>query len=294
MLDTTLQKLISFIFTNIIVVICVIVAVFYQTAQTEIANKVVFFDVGQGDSALIQVDGKNILIDTGDDGDIVYKLGEYLGIREQNIDLLIITHEHSDHYGGVSALCESYFVNQIITLGDTTKYEYISCEKGVGVRSENLELPEGMNGVNIGSCILQVIKPIIDKGSSGKVGNDSIITRLECNNGSSVLFMGDSETDEEKEMSGLYDEIFSGEIEIVKAGHHCSDTSSSAEFVEMVSPEAVICSVGKDNKYGHPSHDVIERYEKIDAKAFITYESGDVVFELDTGKMYNNRSSKYP
>jgi len=169
---STFQKIINFLAVNLLAVICVGIAIYVQIAGKEEVNRVIFFDVGQGDSALIQSDGYNILIDTGANRDVVYKLGEYLSIGESKIDMLVTTHEHADHNGGVDSLCESYYVENIVSLNETLEGLYLSCENSDGVQSQNLNLSDDPYEINIGQCILQIIKPIANDEASD---NDSII-----------------------------------------------------------------------------------------------------------------------
>jgi len=256
--------------------------------------EVVFFDVGQGDAALINLPGNNeILIDGGPDMKVLYKLGKYLPVYNRDIELMILTHPHSDHVNGLVDVLNRYKVEKVMYTG--VKYES-------GVYQEFLELI-GRNTpwrvpVDSGKIILddnnilEIIYPWEDfDGMEFKNQNDnSIVVKLITENGFDFLFMGDIEMNIEEEILE-YVETLQKNVEtrhalslranILKAGHHGSDTSSGEEFLQAINPEKAVISCGKDNNFGHPSLRTIRRLERMGAEVLRTDWDGDVIFQID-------------
>ena len=231
--------------------------------------KVYFFDVGQADSMLIQNNGENMLIDAGnnEDGETLVNNLKTLGVEK--IDYLVGTHPHEDHIGGMDDIINSFEIGKIympnVSTNTKTFEDVIDATKNKNLQ---IETPKAGDNFTIGKASCEVAYVGSDKEN---LNLSSIIIKMKYNN-LSYLFTGDTEADVENK-------IDFGKINILKVAHHGSDTSSSEKFVNETAPEVAIISVGKDNSYGHPSNEIIKRYEKVGSKIYRTDEVGNIFIE---------------
>lgn len=240
---------------------------FISNDQTSL--KVYFFDVGQADSMLIQNNGENMLIDAGnnEDGEMLVNNLKILGIEK--IDYLVGTHPHEDHIGGMDDIINSFEIGKIympnVSTNTKTFEDVIDATKNKNLQ---IETPKAGDNFTIGKVSCEVAYVGSDKEN---LNLSSIIIKMKYNN-LSYLFTGDTEADVENK-------IDFGKINILKVAHHGSDTSSSEKFVKETAPEVAIISVGKDNSYGHPSVEIIKRYEEVGSKIYRTDEVGNIFIE---------------
>lgn len=250
--------------------------------NSQLQDKVVFMDIGIGDSALINVGERNILIDGGPDDLLIYKLGKYMKITV--FDVLIITHPHADHYSGVLDIVERYRVKEV--------WVPHMCDKSLilQLKSVNPDLNiieiEKMMVVGLGeNSYIQVLHPeVIGKecisARSGKeLNNASIVVKLIGSR--NILFMGDLEHESEQKLVDRFGGSGVLRSEVLKSGHHCSKSSSTEAFLMEVMPDIAVCSTGASNKYGHPSPEVLDRYAKLGIESLVTFEEGDILIELN-------------
>ncbi|RFU71662.1 DNA internalization-related competence protein ComEC/Rec2 [Peribacillus saganii] len=234
-------------------------------------GEITFIDVGQGDSILISLPyGRgDYLIDTGgqisfqqedwkkrrkifDTGnDIVVPLLKSKGIRQ--LDKLIITHPDADHAAGAAGIIKGLKVKQIL-IGEGSEKDFM--EKGFLDEAVKKSIPvfsvKRGDSWKADKLAFYVLNP--DRQLSNT--NDSSIVILTKAGSLKWLFMGDAGEEAEKELI----EVFPGlKADVIKAGHHGSKTSSSEEFIKTVNPKAAIISSGKDNRYGHPHKEVLDR-----------------------------------
>lgn len=250
-----------------------------------------FLDVGQGDAIFIRTPrGKIVFFDAGskslsyDSGERI--IGPYLKRHGyKRIDMLVLTHAHSDHIGGIEYLLDNFQVKQIIESGGGGHSEMY-------VRIVNAANARGISRVSINAGdILPVddalrfymLHPFMPRDSSSNLNNMSIVTKIKYG-GSSILLAGDAEEPDEKIMVRRYGSFLRSDI--LKAGHHGSKTSSSAEFLSVVEPKDVIISVGRKNKFNHPSSEVVSRIEKTGIRIHRTDRSGAIMMRSD-GESFN-------
>jgi len=272
-------KIILIVVCCLLLVVSCFVYVDYHNKKTE----VVFFDVGQGDSILINLlDNNEILIDGGPDNTILYKLGNYLPIYNRDIELMILTHPHADHLVGLVEVLKRYKVKKVMF--NQVEYNSEIYENFLSLISK-LEI-EILNPADfselelIENNFLKVLYPQEDLSNEKfKNQNDnSIVLKFLAEDEKSFLFTGDTEEKiEEKLILNFEDELNS---DILKIGHHGSNTSSGLDFLKAVLPDWAVISVG-ENSFGHPSQRVIKRLERIDAEIFRTDEDGDVVIKVN-------------
>ena len=251
--------------------------------------RVEFLDVGQGDAALIEFPtGEKILVDAGPKT-LAYDAGEkvvapYLKRRGiSTLDAIVISHPHSDHLGGVPYVLRNVEVNQLIDAGQRAQsslyydYEFVSSGRRRTVCA-------GMKLDSIPNVRLYTMHPtnsFLDLDSTDgfeHLNNTSVVFKLQYGS-TSFLFSGDAETPVEEQLDAVYGSFLKSDV--LKAGHHGSITSSSEEFTAFVQPKEVVLSVGKFNKFHHPSGKVLERFKNTGAHVHRTDEEGAIIFESD-------------
>jgi competence protein ComEC len=251
--------------------------------------QVTFFNIGQGDAALIQFnDGKKMLVDCGPDRKILSKLGKALPFYDRKIDYLVSTHPDLDHYGGCADVLKRYEVKTIVINGKEKFDPYFKVwdrtMKNEGAEIKIMKAPEEWL---IAGATLEFIAPddllAVDE-EKAEGNNASIVFRL-INGERKYLFTGDMEEPLEKALMQKYCSVSSTicpvlQADVLKVGHHGSDTSSGEDFLYLVNPKTAIISVGK-NKYGHPSFRVMKKLERAGAEILRTDEKGDIILSVD-------------
>ena len=232
-------------------------------------ERVVFFDVGQGDSILIQKGNFEILIDGGSDDTVIYKISEYMRWDDRVIDVVVITHMHDDHYMGIKYLLERYDIGLFLlspNCGDLCQefrsYSYIEISQDMNFQYHNINID-----------ILWPREGELDNN----LNNDSIVLLLNYLN-KKILLMGDAEKEVEEILLDNYKADIT-DVNILKAGHHCSKTASTYEFLKIVNPDLSICSCGEDNRFGHPHKEALDNFNRLNLEYYITWEEGDYVVE---------------
>lgn len=252
--------------------------------------RVTYLDVGQGDSAVIELPYRRgvYVIDTG--GTVMFgeknwktpsnsfEVGKkivvpYLkGRGITMIDKLIISHAHADHMEGADEVVEEVSVGEIHIAPNSGAEEEmkdlirVATEKNVPI----LEMEDGIYWTE-GQNSFMYMGP----QDRNYVGNDSSLVLLMKTTGPSFLFTGDMEEEAEAKFLRKYSEVKFGEI-ILKAGHHGSKTSSTESFIKMLRPKLAVVSAGRNNRYGHPSPEVLDRLAEYQVPVLVTAENGSV------------------
>ncbi len=247
------------------------------------SDYVMFIDVGQGDSAIINVNGKVTLIDTGglvmyDDTEYTYKIVKnkllpYLkanGIRQ--IDNLIISHGDADHMKEAYYLVDNFKVDTVIF--NVGEYNELEQELVKLLDKKNVKYQRPTEYLNIGKYKLQFLNTRIYDNEN----DNSSVIYFNYNN-IKMLFMGDAGTDKEDDILDKYD---ISDIDILKVGHHGSDTSSGVNFIDKIKPKYSVISVGKNNRYGHPKDETLEVLAN--SKIYRTDLNGSIMFKLKDSK----------
>lgn len=241
-----------------------------------------YIDVGQGDSILIQVNNKNLLIDAGPKSD-KKKLLNYLStLSLDKLDYVIATHPHEDHIGNMADIINDYNVLAFYApkVESTTK----TFEKMVeALKSKNLKInviKKGMDSINLGkNTKVTVFSPT--KDSYEDLNNYSPVIKIEYGK-TSFLFTGDAQKDIEKEMLSTNEDI---SADVLKVGHHGSSTSTTKDFLNKVNPSIGVISVGQDNIYNHPNDDTIKQLNENKVTIYRTDKNGTVVISSDGSKI---------
>ena len=249
--------------------------------------RVVFLNVGQGDAALVEFEnGGRMLVDCGPDRKILQKLGEYLPFFDRRIDYLLVTHPDLDHYGGCSDVLKRYEIKNIVINGEEKNYDnyWLTWKKYLDEERANVLLVNHAQAWQIASNTLEFLSPdpSLNIESKDQEGNNfSIVFKLKFQE-KTFLFTGDTEEDMENLLVEKYCATSTPckalASTYLKLGHHGSDTSSGEKFLNAVSPDTAIASVGK-NKFGHPSRRIIRRLERMGTDIWRTDEKGDMIIQ---------------
>lgn len=244
-------------------------------------GRVVFFDIGQGDSILLQTDARqNILIDGGPDNTVVYKLGKYLPFWDRKIDLLVLTHPDADHITGLMEVIKRYKIKKILATGVIhTLPVYTELMQEIKEKNIPVIQPKDVDEFIFSNLVLQILWPKYNlwaKVYNDELNDTSIVLKAVFASSSSILLTGDLTKDKEKKLIRLYG--FKLSSQVLKVGHHGSKTSTSREFLKIVKPDKAVISVGRNNRYGHPAFRVLKYLREYKIKIFRTDESGDIMF----------------
>ncbi len=230
-----------------------------------------YIDVGQADAtAVFLPDGKTMLIDGGNDndGDKIAKYFNKYGINR--IDYLIATHPHEDHIGGLSTIVETFDIGNIYmpkVSYDSTAYTNLL----ETIDSKGLLIISAKKGVvvaNTDEYYAEILSPVRERYN--EMNYYSVVLKLTYKN-TTYLFTGDAEIINENELEGDIS------ADVLKVGHHGSDTSSSEAFLNKVNPKIAVIHVGKDNSYSHPHDVVLNRLEERKVTTLRTDINGTVI-----------------
>ena len=277
------------VLTLLVTVLAVLGVVFgpnlLQDSPTPVSGDEVqfhFIDVGQGDAALIRTAAGDILIDAGTNAseDQLRAYLDSLGVKD--IEYAVFTHPHEDHIGGADMILNTYNVKRVILPEkehDSKTYERMLD----AIEAEKCEVIAAKpdKTFQVGELTCTVLAPI--STSYTELNNYSVVIRAEYGD-TSVLFTGDAEIDSEDEMLEKY--LLTGKLDcdILKSGHHGSNTSSGQDFLNAVSPVYAVISVGEGNTYDHPKQEILARYEAMKIQYFRTDKEGDIVFTTTGGE----------
>lgn len=242
-----------------------------------------YMDVGQGDAAYIKVNGNDILIDAGPRSNSKELLEQLKAKNIDDFELVIATHPHEDHIGGMVDVFKEYevkaFYSPKITHTTKTYENLVKAVKDEGLKTK--ELKGGMV-IDLGEgAKFEVFTP--QKSEYEELNDYSPIMKLSFGD-TSYLFTGDAEKLAEEEALAKYKTSLDSDV--IKFGHHGSSSSSSNAFIEAVSPKYGIISCAKDNKYGHPHRETLDIIKKYNIKTFRTDTDGEIILTSD-GKSIN-------
>lgn len=230
-----------------------------------------FIDVGQGDSILVESNGKYMLVDAGeeDKGSVVTRYLKDRGVND--IDYVVATHPHSDHIGGMDDVINGFDVKNIIMPDD---YAGTKCFENMldAVEENNVNAITGKAGYTfeLGDFKCNILGPVnIEEDAN----NNSVVMKLVLGN-DSILLTGDCSRGEEEDIINNNSDI---SADVIKVGHHGSSTSSSDEFIRKTDPEIAVISCGKDNDYGHPHKKTVETLNRYGVKVYRTDIDGSIV-----------------
>ena len=249
-----------------------------------------FLDVGQADCALLECNGEFMIVDGGnvEDGRMVVSYLKQMGV--QTLTSVVCSHAHEDHVGGLPAVLAVFDAERVYA--PVTEYSSDIFENFVRYTEKqglSLTVPEPGDQFMLGSAIVTVLGPTRDYEDPN---NTSIILKVTYGE-SDFLFTGDMETLAEHDMLDYWGDRIDWDIEVLKVGHHCSDTSSGYRFVYETRPEYGVISVGWDNPYGHPHAEPMSRLKDAGLLLFRTDKLGHVVAGTDGSEITFTWESPY-
>jgi len=262
------------------ITVCITIG-YKSTIQTSLnlENNMVthFIDVGQGDCILIQVNHKNLLIDSGT-SDSKQKLVRYL--KKNNVtrlDYVVATHPHEDHIGGMSSIINKFDIGEFYAPKVTSSTQVFE-DTIRALRKKNLKINISKPNItlDLGSdttCIM--LSP--NKMTYDNLNNYSCVLKVSYKN-STYLFTGDIETEAEQE---LLNNGYDLSAQVLKVGHHGSKTSTSQEFLNKVAPKIAVISCGADNTYGHPNKETLDKLKKMDSIVYRTDLDKNIILISD-------------
>jgi len=240
---------------------------------TETELRVHFIDVGQGDSILIDLEETEVLIDGGGKSPgVTTYLSNYV---DGQLEVVVATHPHADHIGGLIAVLDSFVVQEIWHSGDTSTSQTYG-QFMTAVQSEGAEVRIGKRGdqITVSELTFTILNPVT---LDGTVNNNSIVLSLSYGE-VDFLFTGDAEQEAEASMLSVG---IVPDVEILKVGHHGSKTSSSQSFLSLAQPEVAVYMAGEGNRYGHPHEETITALSEFEVKIYGSDIHGTIVINTD-------------
>ena len=279
MINARYRKLLYGFLGLLILITLVAVVIIYQ-ARTSTQTTIRFLDIGQGDAILISEGQYQILIDGGPDGRRLEELlGRSMPFWDRTLDVVIATHPDRDHIDGLVNALEKYHVDTFWHSGLQKATDVSVALERVIAHNKNITPHTPLLGDRItlpSGAELTIVHPTAP--FEGTINDDVDANALSI---AAVLhvgdewfyFGGDLPYQQEEQLS-----LPHTPLTVLKAGHHGSKTSTSQAFLDKTNPRDVIISAGKDNRYGHPHRDVVQRVLKHGARLFSTIESGTIVY----------------
>ena len=270
------KKLIAGILTLVIAACSYVVTEYLREEPTAVTGEgltVQYIDVGQADCALLECDGEFLLIDGGnrDDSQLVVSFLEQQGVKE--LKAVVCTHAHEDHVGGLPAVLAVYPTKAVYAPTKTysssvfDKFVYYTDQQGL-----EITIPAPGDQFTLGQTVVTVLGPV---KSYAETNNTSIVLRVTYGQ-TNFLFTGDMETEAENDMLDYWGESFDWQSDVLKVGHHCSNTSTGYRFLNEVDPQYGVISLGKDNSYGHPHKEPMSRLRQAGVTILRTDELGTI------------------
>ena len=238
--------------------------------------RVHFIDVGQGDCSFIELgNGQTMLIDAGnpENGDDIV---EYIkDLQYGDIDYVVATHPHDDHIGGMAEVLKAFSVEKMYMPNAAhTSYSFEKLLNVIEEKDIDLNVAKSATSIlNSGPIDIDILSPVHEEYSD--TNNYSAVVRIIYGE-SAFLFTGDAEKTVEGEI--LNSEI---DVDVLKVGHHGSNSSSSEAFIEATTPQIAVISCGQDNMYGHPDYEVLSILDENNVKVYRTDEAGTIMVTAD-------------
>lgn len=234
-----------------------------------------FIDVGQADSILLECDGKYALVDGGNDAD-GKAVAAYLHTQGvEKLDLVVATHPHEDHIGGLADILDLIPTDAVwsspIPNSNNTIRAFL---KSVKRQDKEVEYPQAGDVFDLGGATITVLGPIKDYED---VNNLSLVLMVQFGK-NRFLLTGDMERIAEND---LIDSGADLKADVLKVGHHGSETSTGYRFLREVMPTYGIISCGKDNSYGHPHEDPLSRLRDAEVTVLRTDEQSTIIANSD-------------
>ena len=276
-----------------IVILVVVLAVTMATVLTGPDGRlhVTVLDIGQGDAILIEApDGSTALVDAGVDPDLTLRrIGQFLPFHDRHLDVVVLSHPHQDHLGGLEEVLRRYAVGAFVDGGrpaETVPHRRVleAVRREPGARLVEAEAGET---ILVGPVSLEVLYPTAEDAAmpplEDDVNNTSIVIRLRYGR-FTMLLTGDAEAPVE---SLLLERGVLGPVDVLKVGHHGSESSSTPAFLAALHPAVAVISDGEDNDYGHPHASTLDHLAEIPGlRLFRTDRDGSIEVTTDGASIW--------
>lgn len=235
--------------------------------------KIHYIDVGQGDSILISINNKNMLIDSGPLEGKEYLIKYLKKQKIKKLHYVIATHPHEDHIGSMASIINNFNIENFYAPKVTINTNYFN-NMVDELMKKNLKINVAKPGKKIEpypNIICEIIAP--NNSNYENINNYSAVLKLTYGN-YSFIFTGDAENISENEMLSSNTDL---KCDVLKLGHHGSSTSTTETFLEKTSPKIAIISCGKKNPFRHPSKTTIDKVKNKNIKLYRTDIDGTIV-----------------
>lgn len=244
--------------------------------------KVHYLDVGQGDSIFIELPNHEVMLIDAAEANMGSTITNYIQqLGYQKIDYVVGTHPHTDHIGGMAEILQNFEIGKLYmpkAISTSKTYENLLTvikEKGLKIQTAKA----GVNILNHNDLTIDILAP--NQESYSNLNNYSAVLKITYQQ-RTFLFMGDAEAMSESE---IMEDV---KADVIKIGHHGSETSSSQNFVNKVDAEYGIISVGANNSYHHPSQTILDRFEQVGTKIYRTDLNGTIIITTDGNDIHVN------
>lgn len=246
-----------------------------SNSETVAEFSVHFIDVGQGDCTLVKSGNKSLLIDSGESGNEQTVLNYLAKEKVTKLDYVVITHMHTDHMGSMAKIIQSVEVSNVIMSelnekNTPTTKAYENLLNAVSQSGAKVLKAKAGDTYTLADAVIQILGPVKEYTD---LNNTSVVMRVVYKS-TSFLFTGDAEKQAEEDIISSGAEINS---DVLKVGHHGSNTSTSKGFLTAVSPGLAVISCGKGNSYGHPNEETIKLLTEYGVNIKRTDENGSIV-----------------
>lgn len=253
----------------------------YQKPKT---LKVYFLDVGQGDAIFIKTpNGKTMLVDAGAGNNVLAPLSKHFLFKKKHIDIALATHPDADHVGGFAQILQIYDVGAFVESGFDHDTQVVDQIQNL-INDKNIKHVIAREGtkIDLGDNVsFNIIAP--NEAEMNRESNDASIVGMLVYGNTSFMLTGDAPITTEIRLVKNY--ANSLKTNVLKLGHHGSRTSSAIEFLQTVGPDIAIISAGRNNRYGHPHLEVLNRLDYLKIPYLSTAEKGTICLESDGVKI---------
>lgn len=288
------RKNFQFILGLAVVVGLVVILSFSQKPAATGDIRVYFLNVGQGDASYIKTpSGEDILIDGGPDNRVLDELGKVMDVSDKEINLVILTHPHADHLGGLLAVLGRYKVDEVWETGvDYSSATYEAWRQEILNQQITDKIVKAGDTKTFGEAKILVLYPLspIANEKIDNLNNASIVNRLDYKK-FSVLFTGDAEKEIQQKLldSDVRANLFAT---VLKVPHHGSADGLLEDFLKVVRPAIAVIGVGQNNKYNHPAPSTINLLKNYAVRIYRTDQGGTIEVSSD-GQGYAVKQSDF-
>ena len=238
-----------------------------------------YLDVGQSDCSIVVCDDEVLMIDCGTYNQLNVIRQSIHTLEIDEIDYMIVTHQHDDHMGSATDLINDLSVKNFIMPKLTQTNNVTSKAYNVLINTlDNKKITkipaQNCKNFMLGRALVEILSPSVQNNN---LNNMSVVLKITYGN-TEFLFQGDAESKIENDLLRSDYDI---DVDVLKIGHHGSKTSSTDKYLEATSPDIAIISSGYDNNYGHPNGTVLNRLENDNIKAFSTFLDGNIAVTSD-------------